>query len=428
MTISTLSIRKPSISEINYFIALIISFWIPLDLKHLPIALIIWILTWIIEGNFKQKIRHLKENKYYLALPAYFILLLIGMLYTENIETGKIHLTEKLSFIFLPIVIFSANELIRKRTTDIFLAFIVGNIVASLICFILAFYHSISVVDSVIHFDPIIIKGSKSFFESVIYGGNYFFYSDFSYFQHPSYFAVYILTSILLLIYFIENKILRYKKILVACILFLALVFFFLSSRAGFLSLFIVLSIWSLRLIVKSKRLVLKILFSFITILLSISFLFNPRLKNLLKIVFTSQSTVSKNEGEYERIALFKSSYQIIKEHFWLGVGTGDVKDELMKQYQKSNLTSAKEQRLNSHNQFLETFCTLGVLGEFLLLFFFIRPLIFFRRNHFFIGTLIIVNVVINLLFESMFNRFAGIIFVSFIINILILSSLKNGN
>jgi hypothetical protein len=78
---------------------------------------------------------------------------------------------------------------------------------------------------------------------------------------------------------------------------------------------------------------------------------------------------VYKNTGDAnghsltQRFEYWKASWFIILENKWLGVGTGDLEQELFKQYDQMHSKLSIEYRLHPHNQFLSIALCFGVVG-----------------------------------------------------------------
>jgi O-antigen ligase len=64
-----------------------------------------------------------------------------------------------------------------------------------------------------------------------------------------------------------------------------------------------------------------------------------------------------------QRIEYWKASWGIIREHFWIGVGTGDLPAAFESQYERMNSPLAPEFRHRSHNQFLAVWIAFGIIG-----------------------------------------------------------------
>ena len=65
------------------------------------------------------------------------------------------------------------------------------------------------------------------------------------------------------------------------------------------------------------------------------------------------------------RVAVWRSSVELLMDHP-LGVGTGDVTDELQKVYQRDGILYAQDRRLNTHNQWLQAGVAFGWPGVLL--------------------------------------------------------------
>jgi O-antigen ligase len=121
-------------------------------------------------------------------------------------------------------------------------------------------------------------------------------------------------------------------------------------------------------------------------------------------------------------MVIWKSAVEIIRENLLLGVGTGDVKDALLQRYKKNNLTKILSMRLNAHNQYLQTFVTIGISGFLVLVIMLLAPAISALRKADFIYFIFLAIIGINILVESMFEVQAGVIFYA-VFNAILFSS-----
>ncbi len=70
-----------------------------------------------------------------------------------------------------------------------------------------------------------------------------------------------------------------------------------------------------------------------------------------------------------QRIEFWRAAIAIIKQHWLIGVGTGDVRKAFDHQYDVMHSTLTKDFRLRSHNQYLEIGVASGMVGLIWLLF-----------------------------------------------------------
>jgi O-antigen ligase len=114
------------------------------------------------------------------------------------------------------------------------------------------------------------------------------------------------------------------------------------------------------------------------------------------------------------RLRVWESAITIIKDNVWIGVGNGDTKDELMSDYKKRALEYIYSSNLNAHNEFLQVFVGLGLIGFLILMANLLIPLfIAFKSTHwiyiFFLGI-----IIFNFMTESMLETQAGTMFYAF--------------
>lgn len=121
---------------------------------------------------------------------------------------------------------------------------------------------------------------------------------------------------------------------------------------------------------------------------------------------------------EYLRIA-----FQIIKENFYFGVGTGDVDDQFKQKYRNGISNLEKEYQHRAHNQFITFFVSFGLVGFVLVFFFLIFP--FYRKNIHFLTLIFFSTAFLSMLNEDTLETQAGITFFVFFHSVLLIASFK---
>ena len=116
----------------------------------------------------------------------------------------------------------------------------------------------------------------------------------------------------------------------------------------------------------------------------------------------------------------------MISENLLVGVGTGDAKDALMKEYTKRGMTGAIEHDLNAHNEFYQVFVAIGIIGFVLLLSNLYFPLIFAFKNGNLVYLLFLIIIILNFLPESMLETQAGVMFFAFFNSLLCFNKSKS--
>jgi O-antigen ligase len=420
---------RPEIEKLNLYTAIALAFALPFYKFLITPIVLIWMLSWLLEGNFKTKYLNISYKTLFFIIISFYILHVIGLFYSENTKSAFFDLEVKFSLFVFPIIIAFANNLYKKNFRAFLFAFVAGNLFASLICLINALYHSIGFNGTELFFNTVVLNKEFSFWESITHGGNYFFYEKLSVFHHTTYFSMYLAFSIVILLYLLKNANThrKIKIFYVLIIMFFTIMIFLLSSRAGIIVIIGIVGINILIQLLKKLKPILKISM----ILLSVSLFaglifFNPRFK-VLSTIIKSFNEYSANNNEkqnleynFSRILIWQASSEIIHENIMFGVGTGDVKNNLIEKYQQDKFQSILIQKLNAHNQFIETWIGLGVVGFITLLLLFILPLTSLVKNNKFLIVFFLFIVGFNFLFESMLNTQAGVVFFSLFYSLLV--------
>lgn len=389
---------------IHYYLGLLLVFWFPLDDHFIPFLSFLWVLSGVIHlrpGMLKgAEIRW----SYVLLFVLFYLLHLISVAYSANSSAAWFELEIKLPLLFFPLLaaalmVFSQG----KRKENIFLAFISGTFLASLICLGLAFW------------------GNESFNPAN------FTYQNLSHFLHPSYFSMHLTFALAILLFYFLPRIKQsnsFKLLLTITGIIAAVVFvLLLSSRAGIIAALLIIIMKIIQVII---RLHWSWLMKSLILLGSIALLFgiittNSRVKNMLKGMpeFFSLSEQKFDREDLNssqmRVIVWKSGLKILKDHGVFGVGNGDVKDELARQVKSHYLKDqSQEFNYNAHNQFLDTFIALGLPGFLVLLSIILWPGIVAIRERNWLLLALVIILFVNLFFESMINRQAGVVFLSF--------------
>src|SRR5690606_13109880 len=110
----------------------------------------------------------------------------------------------------------------------------------------------------------------------------------------------------------------------------------------------------------------------------------------------------------------WSTAVEVSRSHFPWGTGTGDVKDELIENYQANDYTFLVEHRINAHNQFLQMFAALGLIGSCLTILILLLPLLRkWKRIHPLFPMFLVLSA-FNWAVESMLEVQAGVMFFSF--------------
>lgn len=390
-------------SKLYLLLFCILAFSIPLFDRFAAMAIVLIMFNWVIEGKFKHKLQLVKQNKfrqYILYFSTIYFLYLIGALYSKDQYYAFSILQTKLSLLVFPLLFSTMDvSILKDRKEKILNYYILGSFVTTMVLLVHSFYNFLE-TNSV----------------------DEFFYGNLSWYHHASYMAMFLVFAIGILfhrIYSSEQKFTQTTQIInILLIVYFSFFVLLLSSKAGIISVLIVFLSHIGFLLYKKKYIIgiLMVLIYALSLWGSSSFLSvtSKRLSLAQQAIERDDQDKNSTESTTERIIIYQSALSIIKENVLLGVGTGDANNELQKFYKKNSYTAAFNSKLNAHNQYLQTFIAIGILGFLVLISMFFFPLIgaLKKRNTIYILLLFLVGF--NLLFEAMFERQAGVVFYAF--------------
>ena len=111
------------------------------------------------------------------------------------------------------------------------------------------------------------------------------------------------------------------------------------------------------------------------------------------------------------RLEFWNAGIHLIKNNFWIGVGTGDIQDEYLLAYDEIKTKLSKEWRFVAHNQYIRIFVLFGLVGFVYFLFFLLYPAIYLIkfRDLLFVSFLFIV--LMSMLNEDTLESQTGVTF-----------------
>lgn len=473
----------------------VLAIGVPLNKVVMSVTMMFLALIFLLDGEYKSKIQRLITNKAFLLLSAFFLLHIVGLLWTTDTAYAWHDIRVKLPLIIIPIIIIAKPPKNSKHVAYILIAFIASTLITSLINF--AFYQNW--IGNRVYDD---IRGLSLFGSHIRY-------------------AVIITMSIAILLSFLKHKKLRWLSILL--ILWFTFYTFYSQVLSGVITLFIVFTFYSFLLIWKKWKV---IAFTYIGIICSISFtvliwIFKPihinksdyqnlpvntiegnlythnfdkitvetkeptniyvcefelqrdwpkysnlpldsldlvgqPLKKTLIRYLSSKglhkdaeglSQLSKkeirdiemghasvydegimariygikhqinnikspnNHSILERLEYWKVGFSILKKNWLIGVGTGDIQNAFVKEYENLNSLLVIENRHRTHNMYLTVFITFGIGGLIIFCWMIINFLSFNIKHKQLIGVFFILISIVSFIPEDSLETQTGVTF-----------------
>ncbi len=369
---------------------------------------------WFFSFDFGQKWRQIGRNRAALAMLAFFVITLAGMIYTSNSSEGWQEVGVKISLLLFPLSLGSlASPLSGKQVNALLKAYAIAMTLSAVYLQLraLSFY---------------------------LWEGQMLFHNDFVVYSFISvhYYALYLVFAIFILLHFLLQPAKARRWQLPLGVFAIAVLTISLMVCAARLQLLLLLLGVSILLFYHYRRKLpmgrmLGLQLSFIAGLALLAMLIPTSQKRIIE-AYREVRAFSDSDSPYQtnhRVYIWKHGLKVVAENFWLGSGTGAANDLL---YEKLKHEEARfwesytsyytlaRKKYNFHNAYLQAFAGHGILGLLIVLGIFILA---FRQMGppQFISLLFLLFTALSFLTESMLERQAGTLFFSFFYGLLII-------
>lgn len=385
------------IQQLQYFCLMALAFVIPLNRRFFPPIFTIYIISVICEGNFKAKWHHLRNRQFRLFLVGYLVLYatyVSGLIWSHNYPYAYQDLLLKLPILLFPFCLLTSDTSIftYRKLLHLMHAFLAGCVVYSIYVFYVWIFK--------VGVDGILSAFRISGTGLVI---------------HHSYISMCYILAIAIIFYLLhyEHKKFWFNILLVVIALVLVFQIIVLSSRTAWivsgLLLTVFFVVWLVQTIRKRVRPYWTILF--FSMVLAVALFLGSVPSHYNRCLNTIQNVKAEKSLRAADIrwSIWECSWDVIGEHPFLGVGTGDVRDSLSQRQMEVGLPS-----FNSHNQFLNTWVSVGIFGFLAFVMILVLSVRQAIRNRSFLYLSFLVIIIINCMTEAILEKQTGLVFFVF--------------
>jgi len=342
-----------------------------------------------------------------------YLLLIVGMSYTEDTSYGLYVLEKKLGLIVLPFILFINHDLLSKQFVSKLLTFFAfGCLFFGLSLNIYLIIRIISYTSS--HqwtgtlYDFISQENFTDIYRSELTRVSL---------THTTYLGIYFSLSA---VFIYHNLLSKFKKgtksfIFIIAILLLTIFTITTGARTPFLALLLAFLLLTI-LLIKSKALKFTFISSIIVVAMGLVILvpqIRSRMTEVYKTTYSLESLKEHNSSNV-RYAILYSVRNILKENWLFGLGTGDTQSALNKEYEKIGAPILIEKKYNSHNEFLDNWMSTGVIGISSLLFLLISCLNYSISNKDYLFFSFLLMMIIFFITENVLSRQDGLVTFAF--------------
>lgn len=330
-------------------------------------------------GNSQGSISQLFRNSWDALL--YIFILVVGLLYSTDLNLGLKVLEGNLSFLGIPLIFSRLHRVDENLFRKVFYWFRLGLFCACLIC---------------------LINAIKVYVETQNIQ-SFFFYSltDIIGYQ-PTYFAYYLIFTITYWLYISYYQLTGIHSIMKSIgIVFLFFMLMLTGGQTAFVSILLIFSFFILKFLVEDKSKEKRRVAALVGLMLVGMF--------LTTLIDKGERGLAQNDA-WDRLIVWESAIKATP-NLLVGVGTGDYKTTLNEYYLAHDLSRFADENYNSHNQFIQLLFTNGILGVISLTLLIGRPLYLSAKNHNLIGILFVFPFLIYGITEVFLGRYQGIVF-----------------
>lgn len=359
-----------------YFLVTLLFACFPLfSIKITSLVVGFWVIFSIVLG-----IIHFKNTKRISVIQlgiqlALFVLLALWCV-VDSSKSANYLLEKSMSLALFPIAFyFSPIKFSKKQLTKIELTFSIATLLIITLGVLLAFTEIISLLKK---------DAVASMYQQIANSPDFYFYFRTAFEKyvklHPTYASLFLGLSFLFILKHLLNNYASLKIIqrLIVVLTLLLIIFFqaLLASRTPFAAtLFGALLLCYFQL--KRKIIIVYLLICVACLSTVLYFTIPSFAARFAEISITNTEVPQEGLGDSfnVRSGILICSFELIKNHWIIGIGPGNVQPFLNDCYMGISPSAYENMNYNTHNQFLGYWAAFGILGPLFLLLFLIQPI-----------------------------------------------------
>lgn len=351
--------------------------------------------------NNRREIQKRPEPVLLLSI-GFFLMYVASVLYSSNAHEANFNIEKKMSLFIFPVIMYITPRISVSAFNRVLQTFVLSVIASCTVALLISLSEYVR------------LKNTEVFYYHELSSNTG---------MHAGYLAMYLCFAISFLLFQQGNGLGLFKrKILwIGALVLLSIYVLMLSSRLQIGIMCMIYIVYALKIGKLGASVPKAIGYSFVlgVFLLCLVLLF-PKNRERFKeaINYNNEYALSKKWGEGQmRKLIWTSAFEIIAQNPLIGVGVGDVQDELDRVYKKNDfisLTYFSNTRFNAHNQLLETALAIGSCGIIVFLTLLVRMVRQgIKQNNTMLLAFICIFVLSSIT-ESILERQNGIVFYSF--------------
>lgn len=352
----TLQVFRDKIEVLNSYLLIALLFFIPFSTAIGSILSGIILISWLYEAKFSKLYKQLKDNRVVVASLLFFVLHVVGLFWTEDIEWGLHTVKKEWKFLMLPIFMFY----VRKEHIRYYIyAFVLAMSISELISYGIWF-------EQIPPFKNATISNPTPFMTHITYNPLLAI-------------AIYLIASDVIF----HQSHFNYKRVVYFLFLITMTINMFITGgRSGQVMLFVAVVLLSFQYFSGSfikSTITSAVIGSFVFFLAySYSSIFSERFDMAIHNTLNYEQNKGSSVGQ--RLTFAVNGVNIFLENLVLGVGTGDLPNAMQEEH-RVNTPEIKAPN-NPHNMYVMMAVQFGFAGLAALAWLFYTQIKFALKNN----------------------------------------------
>lgn len=395
------------IRDIQFYLLVATTASIPFAVETFRFFVILLSIATVASTDWLSLKENFKSNKWILLPSVLGLLNLFGLLYTSNMVDGMKMLERGAYSVILPLIILMAPPS-QERIRKVISLFTWICVLICMYCLLYAVWRYFK-TGTVINADKI---SDREY--------NYFFNNELTVVMNisPIYLSLFLNFGIA---YLLNKLIIERTGSLreIAILILLHVLQGFVFSLSAVLALcanwLIILFNVAVRTDLKRRMAIFTIFVAAIALSGVAAYNIGPiRERVFVKIETDFQKAhISHWNSMSIRLAIWRCAYDAIRDTPLIGNGTGDAEDKLLASFDKNKFALGSLIKLNSHNQYIQSYLMHGMLGMIALASILILPAYRAIRKSNWLMVMLLAMIALGCLTESLFVVQRGIVFFS---------------
>lgn len=398
---------------ITFILVLIVCITLPVKNNINSLSIILLGVFAAVIFVLKRKINYKLLQKF-IPLFLFYLAGLISVFYSENQDYALKMIGRLIPFLTLPLIFSILPSLKTERYSWLMKTFI-GTM------FVVCIYSHTVVLIKLINNNDSLYNIFNSYY-------SYLSLSEDTIGLHSTYYAYLLIIASLFIVHFLFNeKRIKYRVLYFGLIGYFTFFVFHLSARLPIAVLFLFYNISLGYYFVKQKKILKGVVFLLLIYIITSLVIYNVRITRYRfqqLTGFTYSDGTQYNDGK-DKLMQWKAGV-LANNNILFGNGIGDANQSIYNSYKNFGFHKYAEREYNAHNQYIQTYVGMGIIGLLLLLFIFYFYFREFYQKRFLIGITFLFLTSILYLTESYLERHNGIVTLVFFVCLFVVQTSKN--